>query len=86
MRFASLTFPHVNEIPLGLLNLKISVACLFKMDAVPPQAWSSLSPAPRIRISLFITTPNGKRRKKNVQETGGNSRFNVVFILLFFVI
>lgn len=85
-QFILLTFPHVNEIPFGLLNLNISVTCLFKMDVVPPHVWSNLSPAPSIRMSLFITTPNGKRRKKNVQDIGGSSRFNGVFILLLLAI
>lgn len=79
----SLTFPHVKDIPLGLRTLKTSVTCLFKMDELPPHACSNLSPAPNIFMSLLITTPNGKRRKRNEIDTGANSRPNGVFMLLF---
>ena len=82
----SLTFPHVKDIPLGLRTLKTSVTCLFKMDELPPHACSNLSPAPNIFMSLLITTPNGKRRKRNEIDTGANSRPSGVFILLFFAI
>ena len=70
----TLTFPQVNEIPLGLRSLKSSVTCLLRIHNEPPHACSSFSPIPNILMSRFMMTPNGKRRSRRQQDTGDSSR------------
>lgn len=67
-----LTFPQVKVTPLGLRNLNISIIGLLKIGTVPPQAFMSLSPAARMHMPLFITTPKGNKRSSNEVETGDN--------------
>lgn len=79
-----LTFFQVKGMPLGRRNLKLSVTdCPIIVSELVPHTWRSFSPAPRIIIFSLKTRPNGKRRIRTEQGTGGSvslSRFVRLFV------